>query len=154
MSSEYINSEVDKIYNNSDYEFPLNAALAATWILGNFKGTNLKVLDVRKTSSLSDFYILASASNTVQSKSMADEISNQLKRKELPPRSIEGKENADWILLDHGDILVHIFLENTREVYDLDDLWKDCKQVEIPQEYYFSDGHDEAPEEEPDKGYF
>ena len=139
MSSNYINTEVDKIYNNPEYDFPLNAAL----------------LDVRKTTSLSDFYVLASASNPVQSKSMADEVSVQLKRKDLPPRSIEGKNNADWILLDHGDILVHIFLDNTREIYDLDDLWKDCDQIEIPQEYYFSDGHVSGEgNDDSDKGYF
>ena len=62
------------------------------------------------------------------------------------------KADSDWILLDLGDIIVHIFLESSRSVYDLDNLWSESRPVEIPQEYYFSSEEAEAALD--DKDYF
>ncbi|MFT6603537.1 MAG: ribosome-associated protein, partial [Bacteriovoracaceae bacterium] len=74
MSVEYVNTEVEKIINDKSFEFPQNLAMAAAWIMGNFKGLNLKVLDTRKRGSLADYFIMGSASNMTQAKSMADTI--------------------------------------------------------------------------------
>ena len=152
MSNEYIVKNVDEITANSSFEFPLNMGMASAWVLGNFKGINLKVIDTRKVSSLADYYVLASASNTTQASSMADQVVQQMKRKDMKVVSKEGyHENADWILIDMGDFLVHIFQETSRGVYDIDGLW-DAPQVEIPNEYYH--GEDEANSADEDKGYF
>lgn len=138
MSKSYIEKNVDQIM--SEKEFPLNMAMACCWILGNFKGINLKLLDVSKNSSLADYYILASATNPTQAQSMAEEITYQMKRKGHPTTSKEGSDNdSEWVLLDLRDIIVHIFQENSRPVYDLDNLWEDAVAVEIPHSYYFSD---------------
>ena len=81
MSNEFITKNVDEIAAKETYEYPLNLAMAATWILGNFKGINLKVIDTKNVSSLADFYVVASATNTSQASSMADQVCAQMKRK-------------------------------------------------------------------------
>src|SRR5690606_703851 len=108
MSSEYINNEVDKILKDKKYPYPLNIAMASAWLLGNLKGVNLKILDVGKQSSLADFFILGSATNTTQAQAMAAEVILQMKRAGHEIVSREGMNSgADWILLDIGDIIVH-----------------------------------------------
>lgn len=138
MSRAYIEKNVDEIMQEK--KFPLNMAMACSWILGNFKGINLKLLDVSKSSSLADYYIVASATNPTQAQSMAEEIVRQMKRKGHSTKSREGREQeSDWVLLDLKDVIVHIFLDNSRPVYDVDNLWGDAVEIEIPHSYYFSD---------------
>lgn len=139
MSNEYINAEVDKIVSDKSFPYPQNMAMAAAWIMGNFKGLNLKVLDTTKRSSLADFFIMGSASNMTQAKSISQEICNQLRRHDVKLLSKEGHGDAEWILIDLGDIIVHLFLDNTRTNYNLDELWQDAPQVKIPNEYYFEE---------------
>lgn len=154
MSTDFITQEVKKIIKDETVEFPLNLAMATAWILGNFKGINLKVLDVTKSSSLTDFFVLGSATNPTMAQSMADEIIKQLKDNGFEAISREGsKKGDDWILLDFGDIIVHVFLDISRNVYDLDNLWDNAKEVEIPNSYYFS-SDDEKKDDTKDKNYF
>ncbi|MFZ8933823.1 MAG: ribosome silencing factor [Bacteriovoracaceae bacterium] len=153
MSNAYNNIEIDKIIDSEQFEFPLNIAMASAWVMGNLKGSNLKIYDMSEKSSLADYFVIGSMSNSVQANAAAEEISFQLKRLGYPSKSIEGKDGADWVLLDHGDIIVHIFLDVSRDNYALDQLWGDCKQVEIPQEYYFS-GSDESGNNESGESYF
>lgn len=156
-NKDYVSQEVDKIYNDKSFKFPLNLAMSSTWVLGNLKGENLKVFDVSKTSSLSDYYILASATSSTQAQSMAETVLRQARR--LGHRSIsqEGMEaDSEWILLDLGDIIVHIFLDIARMNYDLDNLWREAPSVKIPQEYYFSNEGDdkESNDDSNDKSFF
>ncbi|MCO4795351.1 MAG: ribosome silencing factor [Bacteriovoracaceae bacterium] len=153
MSKEYIEKHVDEIMKDKEIAFPKSMAMASAWVLGNLKAVNLKVLDVSKTSSLSDYFVLCSATNFTQAQSMAQEVLVQLKRHDYQALSKEGwSGDSDWILLDMGDIIVHIFLEISRDVYDLDNLWSDSMPVEIPQEYYFSEEAETVSAEE--KDYF
>ena len=138
---------VDKIIQDKKTPSPKNFALASAWILADFKGINLKILDMQKTSSLADYYVLASAENTTTARAMAESIQFHMKRHNLPAQSVEGIENAQWILLDCGDIIVHVFQEAIRSVFDLDDLWRENPAVPIPQEYYFSRQEDTIIEE-------
>lgn len=138
MSNEYISKEVEKIITDKSLEFPLNVAMASAWCLGNLKGVNLKILDIKKTSSLSDYFVLASATNFTQAKSMADVVTVQMKSRGFEPISREGMNDADWILIDFGDVIVHIFHEASRDVYDFENLQKDAKNIEIPNSYYYS----------------
>ena len=137
MSNDFINKEIDEIMEDKAFEFPQNSAMSSAWILGNFKGTNLKVLKMSKEFSLTDFFVIGSAQNSTQSKAMADEICFQLKRYNIEARSKESDQNAEWTLLDFGDIIVHIFVEHARSTYDLESLWSNSTEIEIPQEYYF-----------------
>ena len=139
MVKERTVKEVDKIINNKEFPPPKNFALASAWILADFKGINLKIFDVQKTSSLADYYVLASAQSTTAARSMTESVLYHLKRHQLLAQSVEGVENAEWILLDCGDIIVHIFQETIRSIFDLDHLWRENPVVSIPQEYYFTD---------------
>lgn len=152
MSKEFIDKEIDKIVEDKELSFPKNMAMASAWLLGNLKGINLKVFDVSHTSSLSDYYVLASATNTTQASAMADDVTRSLKRHGMNFLSKEGMNGSDWILLDAGDIIIHIFLEAAREVYGLEELWLEAKPITIPQSYYFSSEDAEAAEKLDDKG--
>lgn len=148
MSREYITKEFNAIINDESLESPLNFAMASTWILGNFKGLNLKVLDLRKVSGIADFFVIGSATNSTQATAMAEEISHQMREIGNEAISREGlKTNTDWILLDYGDFIVHVFNESARSAYDLDNLYKNAIPVSIPENYYFS-----TPQEELNKG--
>jgi len=139
MSRDYVTKEVAAIIADKVYEAPLNLAMASAWIMGNFKGLNLKVLDLRKVAGISDFFVIGSASNTTQASAMAEEISHQMRVNGIEALSKEGlKTNTDWILLDYGDVIVHVFHEPSRTVYDLENLYKNALSVEIPESFYFS----------------
>ena len=152
--NEYIQGEVNKVITNSAFEFPLNHAMASAWILANFKGDNLKIFDMRKTSALCDFSIIATAQNATQARAMIDEVSQNLKNQGAGIVSYEGYESADWILLDTGDIIVHVFNGPARDVYDLDMVYAKNAQVKIPEEFYFSKPATATSEKSDLKGFF
>ena len=97
------------------------------------KGLDIKVLDLRQIASFTEFFIIASGSNQRQVQAISDEINEQLK-KQLKSRAIriEGYSSGEWILLDYGDFIVHIFDKEAREFYDLERLWLDAGKVEVP----------------------
>jgi len=156
LSLSFVDKEISKIIENKKLPYPLNIAMATAWVLGNQKGESLKVLDVHKISSLADFFIIASATNSTQARSMADNISSQLKKHGFAARSIEGLHESDWILLDFGDIIVHVFVDPARQIYDLDDVWKEAKRIDIPSEYYYANTEEDLKtnNEQSDKNYF
>ena len=97
------------------------------------KAFDLIALDLREIASFTEFFIIASGSNQRQVQAIADEINEQLKKQlSTRPVRIEGYNSADWVLLDYGDFVVHIFNGESREVYDLARLWLDARKVEIP----------------------
>jgi len=112
-------------------------------------------MDVSKTSSLADYFILASATNSTQAKAMADTVITQLKKHGKQVLSKEGLHTtgSDWILIDLGSVIVHIFQEVARDIYGLEDLWKEAEYVSIPQHYYTS-GDDEVVREQDNRDYF
>lgn len=139
MNRDYISKEVNAIVSDNNLEAPLNLAMASAWIMGNFKGINLKVLDLRNISGIADFFVLGSATNPTQASAMAEEISHQMRTLGNEALSREGlKTSTDWILLDYGDVIIHVFHEPSRTVYDLDNLYKNALTVDIPESYYFS----------------
>lgn len=155
MSKDYISQNIDKIFNNPEFEYPKSAAMAASWVCAHFKGINLKVINAQKSSSLADFYILATAQNSTQALTMAETVSEMLKKHDMRVLSFEGRNDCEWILLDLGDVIVHIFQENSRELYGLDDLWMNLPQEQIPEEYYFSQAQDATPNKnDGPTGYF
>jgi ribosome-associated protein len=97
------------------------------------KAIDLQVLDLREVTSFTDFFILCSVSNPRQGQAIADEIGKQLKDMGELPVSVEGYDSAEWILLDYGDFIVHIFAETTRSYYNLERLWRHAKPVDVSQ---------------------
>lgn len=90
---------------------------------------DITVLDLRELTSFADFFLIASGTNTRQIQAIADEIEIQLKQLGEYPLSVEGYQNAEWVLLDYGDYLIHVFSEKARQYYDLERLWRDAKIV-------------------------
>jgi ribosome-associated protein len=92
-------------------------------------------LDLTGISSFADFFVICTGANQKQVQAIGDEVNLRLKREagELP-FSVEGYNQADWILADYGDLLVHIFSPKAREYYALERLWRSAKRVEIPGE--------------------
>lgn len=99
------------------------------------KAFNITTIDLREIASFTEFFIIASGANQRQVQAISDEINEQLK-KQLNARviRIEGYGTGEWILLDYGDFIVHIFEQKARDFYDLERLWRDAKRVEIPAE--------------------
>ena len=98
------------------------------------KATGLVALDLREIASFTEFFVIATGNNQRQVQAISDEIDEQLK-KQLKSRAVrvEGYNSAEWILMDYGDFIVHIFEKNARETYDLERLWRDAKRVELPE---------------------
>ena len=95
------------------------------------QATDVVVLDVGDIIGITEAFVLASGTNTRQVRTICDEVELALKiEAELAPRSIEGLSDASWVLLDYGDLVVHVFLAETREFYGLERLWADAERVE------------------------
>ena len=99
------------------------------------KAFNVRVLDVRKISSLTDFLVLASGSSDRQVKAAAESVHLGLKNEHATmPIGIEGLNEGRWVLIDYGDVMVHVFHEPVRLFYDLDGLWCDAEEVQIQED--------------------
>ncbi len=100
---------------------------------GDKKAVDIKVLDLRQIATFTEYFIIASGSNQRQVQAISDEINEQLK-KQLNSRAIriEGHAAGEWVLLDYGDFIVHVFDKEAREFYDLERLWLDAGRVEVP----------------------
>jgi len=95
------------------------------------KAFNVRILDVRKISSLTDFLVLASGSSDRQVKAAAESVHLGLKKEyETMPIGIEGLKEGRWVLIDYGDVMVHVFHEPIRLFYDLDGLWCDAEEIQ------------------------
>jgi len=91
------------------------------------KATDIKILDLRKLTPMTDFFIVCSASSDVQVKAIADYIIGEAKKAGQRPWHNEGYSNRSWILLDFVDVVVHVFLNETRRFYNLEGLWGDAE---------------------------
>lgn len=97
------------------------------------KAFDIVGLDLRDIASFTEYFVIASGSNQRQVQAVADEVNDQLKKQlGSRPVRIEGYNSAEWVLLDYGDFVFHIFNGESREFYDLARLWRDARKVEIP----------------------
>jgi ribosome-associated protein len=99
------------------------------------KAINIVVLDLREIASFTDYFVITSGTNERQVQAISDEIVESLKKAGTPVTRVEGYKTAEWILLDYGDFVVHIFNEKARTFYDLERLWRESKRVELPREF-------------------
>lgn len=95
------------------------------------KALDIKVLDLQGISPLTDYFVIVSATNPNQMNAIHEGINEAFHTKDMMQRSTEGNQNSGWILLDFNDVVIHIFGQQEREFYGLDNIWKDAKILEI-----------------------
>lgn len=92
--------------------------------LENIKGQDIVQLDIGKLSSIADYMLVVTATSNRHARSLADEVVKRCKEAGYTVRSVEGEVPAEWILIDLGDVIVHVMQAATRKLYDLESLWK------------------------------
>ncbi len=107
----------------------LEKAMKIAACLDNKKGQDITVLDIGKVTTLGDYFVIASGGSAPQIKALADEVLEKLAEAGEHPIHIEGYNAATWILLDYGDVIVHIFHRETRDFYGIERLWTDAEPV-------------------------
>lgn len=98
------------------------------------KALDVKILEIKRISSIADYLVLASGRSDRQVQAIADSVKTEMKPFDKPI-DIEGVEEGRWVVIDYGDIIVHVFQEEVRKMYNLDELWGRAPQLEIPREF-------------------
>lgn len=115
--------------SNNDTRTYVKAAVRA---LDSKRGEDIQVLKVGDLTTLAEYFVICAATSTTQVKTLADEVEFRLKTDYgVVPHHIEGHDSASWILLDYGFALVHVFLQEARDFYGLEKLWKDAAQIPL-----------------------
>ena len=95
------------------------------------KGQDIKVIDIHNVSVIADYFVIASGTNSNQVQAIVDNVEEQLGRAGFEAKQIEGNRKSSWILMDYGDVIVHVFDEENRLFYDLERIWRDGKVLEM-----------------------
>ncbi|HLA95289.1 MAG TPA: ribosome silencing factor [Pyrinomonadaceae bacterium] len=132
LQRESIKIEVTQVKTKfTDLDAELQLAIRCA---SDKKAEKMIALDLREIASFTEFFVIASGTNQRQVQAIADDISEKLKTElKRSPIRIEGYASAEWVLLDYGDFVFHIFNKDARDFYDLERLWLDAVRVDIPQ---------------------
>lgn len=95
------------------------------------KGQDIKIIDIHNVSVIADYFVIASGTNSNQVQAIVDNVEEQLGRAGFEAKQIDGNRNSSWILMDYGDVIVHVFDEENRLFYDLERIWRDGKVLEM-----------------------
>lgn len=107
-------------------------AIAIAKVLDDNKAQEVKVLKVEDVTVLTDYFVIASGTSTTHAASLADEVEFQMQKNyKISPISSEGYDSKNWVLLDYGNVIVHVFVPGTRDFYDLEHLWADGEPVDL-----------------------
>ncbi|MBE5967227.1 MAG: ribosome silencing factor [Lachnospiraceae bacterium] len=93
------------------------------------KGEDIQVIEIKEISILADYFIIANGTNASQVDALVDSVKETLAEHGYEPRRIEGVRSASWILLDYGDLVVHVFSKEDRLFYNLERIWRDGKAI-------------------------
>jgi len=108
----------------------IKMAKMAIEALEDKKAEDIKIIDISEVSVLADYFIIAGGNNRSQIQALCNNVEEKLGRAGHPVKQIEGYETANWILMDFGDVIIHIFDKEKRLLYDLERIWRDGKVVE------------------------
>ena len=106
-------------------------AFAAIEALEDKKGEDIRVIDISQISVLADYFIISNGSNESQVRAIVDNVEEQMYKAGYQIRQREGYGSGGWVLLDFGDIIVHVFDKENRLFYDLERIWRDGKQISV-----------------------
>lgn len=95
------------------------------------KAEDISVIDISGVSVLADYFIIANGNNKSQVQALIDSVEEKLGRAGHNPKNVEGYQTGNWILMDYGDVIVHVFDRQNRLFYDLERIWRDGKKVDI-----------------------
>jgi len=95
------------------------------------KAEDLLLLDIRKLTAMADYFIICSGNTSRQAKAIADEIDYRMSAERILPHHVEGIPECRWVLMDYGDVIVHVFDAEARDYYYLEGLWDDAARVEV-----------------------
>lgn len=103
------------------------------------KALDLIVLDLRELASFTDYFVITSGTNQRQVQAIADEVVERLKKQGTRAERVEGYNSAEWVLVDYGYFIVHVFEDKARRFYDLERLWREAARVELPADFLDQD---------------
>ncbi len=103
----------------------LELAKKAAAILDDKKAARINVIKIDQISSLADYFVIANGTSSTHVRSLSDELEEKLKAEGVVPERVEGYRSNSWVLLDFGNVVVHVFTQDARDFYDLDRLWAD-----------------------------
>jgi ribosome-associated protein len=110
---------------------PFDAAKLAVQALQDKQGGDIRLLKTEELTVLADYFIICTANSTPHVRTLYDEVDKRLSMAGMPPIRREGYRNSNWLLLDFGSLIVHIFQKETREFYNLERLWNDAQEIDI-----------------------
>ncbi len=123
-SKEKVNMGADKMESKA-------AARIAYKALEDKKGEDIKIIDISNVSVLADYFIIANGTNKNQVQALVDNVQEELDKVGVQVKQVEGYRMGNWILLDYGDIIIHVFSKEDRLFYDLERIWRDGKDISI-----------------------
>ncbi len=99
-------------------------------IFDSKKGEDVRILHIGDLTTIGDYFVVVTGGSTTQVRALADAVDEKLSAEGLEPRRVEGYQSCQWILMDYGDVIAHVFLKEARQFYDLERLWNDAPVVE------------------------
>lgn len=124
--------EIRRRKGNADLVESAAMARMAALTAEDKKAKEVRILDIRSISTITDYFILCSGTSTTHVRAIADHIEEKVSELGLPIHHMEGYQNGRWILLDFGEIVVHVMHEDERQFYNLERLWGDALEVAVP----------------------
>ena len=109
-------------------------ALLASRIIGERKALNPVLFEVGKLTSISDYFLIASGNSSRQVQAISRHLSRKMRENGLKAFGVEGEKEGHWILMDYGDLIIHIFYEPVREFYNLEGLWIEAPRIDLKDE--------------------
>ncbi len=109
-------------------------ALKIAQLLDSKKAIDIKILELKDLTIISDYFVICSGESTTQVKALSEYLEEMMEKEGIKPFGIEGFSYAHWILMDYGDVIVHIFLDEQRHYYDLERLWLDAPRITFKSE--------------------
>jgi ribosome-associated protein len=119
-----------QVADGSDAVEPANNPMIAARAAGEKKATDTVILDLRDIATFTEYFVICTGASTRQVQAISNSVEEELRKSGRRPSHIEGYSSAEWILLDYGDFIVHVFSAASRRFYDLERLWRDAKRVE------------------------
>lgn len=108
---------------------PYEIAACAAHVLDSKKAEDIRAIDIHGISIIADYFLIATGNSSTQVRALAEEVEERLSALGVNPRRVEGKQSATWVVLDYGDVIVHIFHRETRQFFNLERLWADGRAL-------------------------